>query len=70
MIYNEKVAERILFDLAIALVYFSKGKLNPQEAEKLAKKTLSEVDLDSPHLSHKGLNWIAKETLKRHKINV
>lgn len=69
MMDEEKIAERVLFDFTIALVYFAKGTLNPQQAEELAKRTLLEVDLDSKYLAHKGLNWLAKETLRQHKIN-
>ena len=63
-----KVQKQIETDFALALVYFSKGTLNPSEAKEMTVEVLGQVDISSRELAHKGINWLAKETLRRKNI--
>ncbi|PEZ29499.1 hypothetical protein [Bacillus cereus] len=53
--------------LSNALVNFSEGKLRDSDAEKIAYVTIQNIDFSNSALAHKGINWFAKEILK--KIN-
>ncbi|ANU11983.1 hypothetical protein BBH88_17840 [Planococcus antarcticus DSM 14505] len=65
---KSKADTLIYQDFAMALIYFSKGKVNPDEARKITEDVLAKVDLTNSSIAHKGINWLAKETLKRRHI--
>lgn len=52
-------------ELANALFRLSFGKLTYSQAEEKAKKTAPKFDMDNEALAHKGINWYAKELLKK-----
>lgn len=51
-------------DLASALYKLSDGKLNVDSAQRMAEKSIKNIDLTNSALAHKGTNWYAKEILK------
>lgn len=61
------VANSLIEELAVALVYFSEKPMTKAKAKFMAKKTLESVNFDNPALSHKGMKWLAKEILKKIK---
>ncbi|WP_338657120.1 hypothetical protein V6B14_23105 (plasmid) [Sporosarcina psychrophila] len=54
-------------ELKSALIYFSDGDIDNNSAMQIATHTLDSLDIKNPALSHIGMNWLAKEVLK--KIN-
>lgn len=52
-------------ELANALFRLSFGKLTYEQAEAKAKQVAPKLDLNSEILAHKGINWYAKEVLKK-----
>ncbi len=52
-------------ELANALFRLSLGKLTYEQAEEKAKKTAHKFDMSNEVLAHKGINWYAKELLKK-----
>jgi len=52
-------------ELANALFRLSFGKLTYEQAEEKAKKTAPKFDINNKALAHKGINWYAKELLKK-----
>lgn len=53
--------------LSEALEKFSGNKISTETANKVADMALRNVDFSNSTLAHKGINWYAKELLK--KIN-
>jgi hypothetical protein len=53
--------------LADALVKYSDKRLSSDIAEKVANIALKNVDFSNSTLAHKGINWFAKDLLKRIK---
>lgn len=51
-------------DLAMALYQLSFGKLSFEEAEQKAHVIAPKIDFSNPGISHKGINWCAKQILK------
>ena len=51
-------------DLAMALFLLSFGKLTSEEASKKAHEIAPKIDFSDPGISHKGINWCAKQILK------
>lgn len=51
--------------LAEALIKFSEKRLDSSKAYKIASVVLDKIDFSNPTLSHKGINWFAKDLLKR-----
>ena len=64
---SNRVANSLTKELEDALVYFSDKKITKEKANFMAKKTMESVNFDNPTLSHKGINWLAKEILKKIK---
>jgi cysteine sulfinate desulfinase/cysteine desulfurase-like protein len=52
-------------ELAKALVRFSFGRITSEEARKKAKEVVPNFDSNNEVLAHKGINWFAKELLKK-----
>ena len=52
-------------ELANALFRLSFGRLTYEQAEDKARKTAPKLDLNNEVLAHKGINWYAKELLKK-----
>ena len=52
-------------ELAMALFRLSFGKLTYEQAEEKARKAAPKLDLNNQVLAHKGINWYAKELLKK-----
>lgn len=50
-------------ELANALFRFSHGKLTVEQAEKKAKEIAPNYDPNNTMLTHKGINWYAKQVL-------
>ena len=48
-----------------ALIRFSDNKVSKMLAAEIAQSTIETVDLNNPTFSHKGINWLAKEILKK-----
>ncbi len=57
----------LTFQLSEALVKFSNERISSDNAQKVANIALKNVDFSNSALSHKGINWYAKDLLK--KIN-
>lgn len=68
MTMNTMTMNSLKKDLAEALIILSKGKLKVDIAEKIASKSVNNVDLGNSALVHKGTNWYAKEILKQIKF--
>lgn len=56
---------RLVEQLTYTLVKFSDGKLSYNKAEYIANETLKNADFTNSTLAHKGINWYAKEILKK-----
>ncbi|MBD8839930.1 hypothetical protein IFU39_19125 [Paenibacillus sp. CFBP 13594] len=54
--------------LAKALVRFSDKRISFQKAEQVANVVMRKVDFSNSALSHKGINWFAKDLIKQFKI--
>ncbi|MCM3633981.1 MULTISPECIES: hypothetical protein [Paenibacillus] len=52
-------------ELSNALIKFSQEKLSPVLANKVATLAVENVDFTNSALAHKGINWYAKDLLKR-----
>lgn len=52
-------------ELANALILFSSGKLTVGQARQKAKEIAPNYDMDNEMLAHKGINWYAKQILKK-----
>ena len=52
-------------ELTNALIKFSQEKLSPVLANKVATLAVENVDFTNSALAHKGINWYAKDLLKR-----
>lgn len=52
-------------ELARALYKFSYGRLSVEEAEEKAREVMENFDLNNEALSHKGINWCAKEIISK-----
>ncbi|GGD07655.1 hypothetical protein [Pontibacillus salipaludis] len=52
-------------ELSEALVRFSEGKLSNEYAREIANITLQNVDFNNSALAHKGVNWFAKDLLRK-----
>ena len=52
-------------ELAMALYKFSFGRLSVTQAEEKAEEVMKNFDLNNEALSHKGINWCAKEILSK-----
>ncbi len=52
-------------ELAKALYMFSDRKLTVEQAEERAEIVMKNLDLQNEMLGHKGVNWIAKQILKK-----
>ena len=50
-------------ELAIKLVNFSKSALTPLEAEQISVIVMTNFDFGNSSLTHKGINWLAKEII-------
>ncbi|GGP16374.1 hypothetical protein [Oceanobacillus neutriphilus] len=62
---TEQDANLLTEQLSEALLRFSDSKISKQEALNIANVALRNVDLNDPVFAHKGLNWYAKEILKK-----
>ena len=51
-------------ELAKALYMFSNGRITIEQALIKAAEMMPSIDLTNEALSHKGINWIAKQILK------
>ncbi|GAA4881726.1 hypothetical protein GCM10023310_72210 [Paenibacillus vulneris] len=51
--------------LSEALVKFSDKKMSFSIAKKVADIALKNIDFSNSTLSHKGINWYAKDLLKK-----
>ncbi|MBQ4058349.1 MAG: hypothetical protein IJD40_05400 [Lachnospiraceae bacterium] len=58
-------ASTIENELANALFRLSFGKLTVKQAQNKSKEVASNFDIDDDMLAHKGINWYAKEVLKK-----
>jgi len=56
-------------ELAIALYKFSFGGLGVEQAELKAEEIVKNCDFNDEALSHKGINWCAKQILRKMYIN-
>lgn len=63
----KKDENRLVEKLTHTLVKLSNGKLSYDKAEFIVNETLKNADFTDLTLAHKGINWYAKEILK--KIN-
>lgn len=52
-------------ELSMALFRLSFGKLTSKEAKNQASRLVKNIDLDNDIIAHKGVNWYAKEVLKK-----
>lgn len=62
---DEAVKYSIQEELAKALYMFSDGKLTVEQTEERAEIVMKNLDLQNEGLAHKGVNWIAKQILKK-----
>ncbi|QST02022.1 hypothetical protein IMZ31_21465 (plasmid) [Pontibacillus sp. ALD_SL1] len=51
--------------LAGALLEFANTPLDKKTAQRIAEQALTNVSFENEQLAHKGLNWFAKELVKR-----
>lgn len=61
-------ADLLSNELSEALLKFSSNKISVSMADKIADVALKNIDFSNSALSHKGINWYAKDLLKRMKI--
>ena len=54
-------------ELATALFRLSFGKYSVVEAKEKASRLVKNIDFDNDMIAHKGVNWYAKEILKKMK---
>ncbi|PYY28376.1 hypothetical protein [Paenibacillus illinoisensis] len=54
--------------LAKALVKFSENRISYLKAEEVANVVMKKVDFSNSALSHKGINWFAKDLIKQFRI--
>ncbi len=59
---NTKTIEKKLAD---ALFRLSFGKLTASQAQRKASELAHNIDLTNDMIAHKGINWYAKEILKK-----
>ena len=52
-------------ELSKALFRLSFGKLTSAEAKDKASHLVKNIDLNNDMVAHKGVNWYAKEVLKK-----
>ncbi len=52
-------------ELSDALVKISNGRLSDGIADQIANVTIKNIDFSNSALTHKGINWFAKEILKK-----
>lgn len=52
-------------ELSTALFRLSFGKLTSAEAKAKASHLAKNIDLNNDMIAHKGVNWYAKEVLKK-----
>ena len=52
-------------ELAKALYKFSYGRLTVTQAEMRAEEVMKNIDATNEGLSHKGINWYAKQIIGR-----
>lgn len=52
-------------ELALALFRLFFGRLTYEQAEEKARIAAPKLDLNNEALAHKGINWYAKELLKK-----
>lgn len=57
---NQTALQRNLKD---ALIRFSMNRLNVEQANLLSASLLETTDFNDKILSHKGINWFAKEVI-------
>ena len=60
---NNKTTSLIHKDLTKALYRFSYGGLSSAECERIAAEDAPNLDFSTPGLSHKGVNWCAKQII-------
>ena len=60
---TNKVLKYLENDLSEALIKFSSGKLNSNEANKIACSTIKNIDFENSALAHKGVNWYARQII-------
>lgn len=61
MVKNYSIQE----ELANALYKFSYGRLTVKQAEARAEEVMKNFDETNEGLAHKGINWYAKQILKK-----
>jgi hypothetical protein len=62
---TEKDLASLENELQLALVNLSSRKLSSDQAKKLAKQAIKNIDFSSSSaLAHKGVNWYAKELIE------
>ena len=52
-------------ELAMALFKFSFGRLSVEQAEAKAEEVMKNFNPNDEALSHKGINWCAKQILSK-----
>ena len=58
-------ASTIENELANVLFQLSFGKLTFKQAQSKSKEMARNFDIDDDMLAHKGINWYAKEVIKK-----
>lgn len=51
--------------LSAALYLFSNERLSLDHSERIAEKVIANIDISDSTLQHKGVNWLAKDILKK-----
>jgi hypothetical protein len=52
-------------ELSIAIEKFSNRRIPSNHAQKIAEIAVRNVDFNNSTLAHKGINWFAKDLLKK-----
>lgn len=56
-------------ELTKSLIELSKGKIEKMLANNIATKIVDNIDLNNSAVMHKGIEWIAKETIESIDFN-
>ncbi|WP_339198601.1 hypothetical protein MKY95_10190 [Paenibacillus sp. FSL P4-0176] len=65
---QENTNDALKLSLINALIKFSDERFTLDKAIEVADVIASKVDFSDPVLSHKGINWFAKDFLKHFRI--
>lgn len=66
---SERDINSLSKELSDALVLFSDEKISKAEAERIAYLTVKNIDFSNSAVAHKGVNWFAKEILRKINYN-